>query len=100
MDASGILGLLVNVATAAVDFGQFFRVRHFLDFTVAGGALQGGMGGGFEGGLIETWGYSGLALAGAWAGIVAAGAVLGTGWLRGLAAEAGGQQDRNGSEPG
>jgi hypothetical protein len=99
VDAAGILALLIRVALAAVDAGQLFRMRHFFDVAVAGHALQGGMRGRFQGGRIESRRHSGLAFPGTRAGIMAAGTVLGTRLRRLLAAEAGGQQGRNGSEP-
>ena len=99
VDAAGILALLFAVALAAVDASQLFRMRHFFDVAVAGNAIEGGMGGRFQGGRVEARRHSGLALPDARAGIMAAGTVLGTRLRRLLAAESGGQQGRNGSEP-
>ena len=99
VDAAGILALLFAVAQAAVDRGQLFRMRHLLDVAVAGDAIEGGMGGRFQGGRVEARRHSGLALPDARTGIVAAGTVVGMRLRRLLAAEAGGQEGRNGSEP-
>ena len=98
VDAGGVLALLVAMAQAAVDAGQLFRMRHFFDIAVAGDALEGRMGGRFQGGRVEARGHSGLAFPDARSGIVAACAVLGMQLRRRLAAEASGQQGRNGSE--
>jgi hypothetical protein len=73
-------------------------MRHFFDIDVAGDALEGRMGGRFQGGRVEARGHSGLAFPDARSGIVAACAILGMQLRRRLAAEASGQQGRNGSE--
>jgi hypothetical protein len=99
MDAGGVLGLLVAMAQAAIHAGQLLRMRDLFDIHVAGDAFEGRMGGRFQGGRVETRGHSSLAFADAWAGIVAARTVLGMQLRRLLAAEGGGQQGRNGSEP-
>jgi hypothetical protein len=57
------------------------------------------MGRRLQGGRVETRRHSCLAFANARAGIMAACTVLGTQLRRLLAAETGGQQGRNGSEP-
>ena len=99
VDAGGVLALLFAVAQAAVDAGQLVRMRHFFDVAVASDAIEGGMGGRFQGGRVEGRGHSGLAFPDTRAGIVAACTVLGTQLRRLLAAEAGDQKGRNGSEP-
>src|ERR1019366_3588031 len=99
VNAGAILALLFAVARAAVDAGQPVGMRHFFDVAVAGHALEGRMGGRFQGGRVESRGYFRLALADARAGVMAACAVLGTRLRRRLAEQAGGQQGRNGSEP-
>ena len=86
-------------ATAAIHAGQLLRMRDFFDIHVAGDAFEGRMGGRFQGGRIETRGHSSLAFPDTRAGIVAAGTVLGMQLRRLLAAEAGGQHGRNGSDP-
>jgi hypothetical protein len=87
------------MALAAVDRGHFFGMRHLFDGAVTGNALQGGMGGRFQGRRIEARRHSGLAFPDARAGIVAAGTVFGMKLRRRLAAESGGQQGRNGRDP-
>ena len=74
-------------------------MRQLFDVAVAGHAIKGGMGGRFQSGRMEARGHSGLALPGTRAGIMAAGTVLGTQLRHLLAAEAGSQQGRNGTEP-
>ena len=59
VDAAGILALLFAVAQAAIDAGQLFRMRNFFDVAVAGDAIQGGMGGRFQGGRVEAGGTPG-----------------------------------------
>ena len=70
--------LLLAVALAAIDLGQFFGMRHFFDVAVAGDALERGMWGRFQGRRVEARGHSGLAFPDTRAGIVAAGTVLGS----------------------
>jgi hypothetical protein len=72
---------------------------HLFDIAVACDALEGGMGRRFQRSRVEARGCSGLALPDTRAGIMAAGAVLGMQLGRLPAAEAGGQEGRNGSEP-
>ena len=102
VDAGGILALLVAMATGTIDSGQLLRMGHCLDVAVACDAVQGGVGGRLQGGCVEARGHSRLARPDARTGIVTAGAVLGTWWCRWrrlLAAQAGSQQGRDGSEP-
>lgn len=99
VNAGGILALFLAVALAAVDGRHFFRMRQFLDAAVAGNAIDAGVGRSFQGGRMEAWRHSGLALPNLRAGIMAAGALLGTRCRRLLAVETGGQEGRNGSEP-
>ena len=99
VDAGAVLALLFGVAQAAVDAGQLVGMRHFFDIAVASDAIEGRMGGRFQGRRVEARRHSGLAFPDTRAGIVAACAVLGMRLRRLLAAEAGGQEGRNSSEP-
>ena len=99
MDTAAILAAFFTVAQATVHRDQFFRMRHLFDIAVACDALEGGMGGRFQRGGVESGGYTGLALPDTRAGIMAAGAVFGMQLRRLLAVEAGAQEGRNGSEP-
>ena len=99
VDAGAVLALLFAVAPAAIDAGQLVRMGHFFDIAVAVHAFEGRMGGRFQGSRVEARRHSGLAFPGAGAGIMAARAIVVFWRSRLLAAEAGGQQGRNGSEP-
>ena len=99
MDTAAILALLLTVAQAAIDRSQLFRMRHLFDIAVARDAFNGGMGGRFQGARVETRRYACLALSGSRGGSMAAGTVVGMQLCRLLAAKAGGQDGRNGSEP-
>ena len=76
MQAGCVLLLLGGVARAARHGRKFVRMRYFLDIGVAGGTVDSGVGGCFQGCGIVPGGHAGLPPAGTRPGIVTPGAVF------------------------
>ena len=99
VNAATVLACFVGMARAAIHWGELLRVGNFLDIGMARHALECGVRRGLQSSSVERWRDAGLAVAGARAGVMTSGAILGFGSRALLGVTNGGKDDRGGGDP-